>query len=143
MATFSYNQNSSDSINVQWNDYLRSNTNVYDKEGIITQNQQEYISLFKHLSDEQKKACQKVCGNLDVDFYEINKYIDELRIYSYPYGEIDNTPSMIDWKHSMIIEEQHIKHYINGLSHYLQIMEIDNQRINSIRNGLEHLIHAF
>jgi hypothetical protein len=141
MATFYYNRFSNENIHSQWMRHLQNNAYVKDVDYIVSQNRREFEKTIENASDEQKKAIQQVCGTLEDGFKEIRQHlryinfnIAELR------GEINEMASMLDWKLSLMIEEQRLtNHLLEKITELQRIPESQKQKVYYIEEGLKYL----
>jgi len=144
MATFYYDHFSTENINSQWTKHLQTNAYIRDIDGIIKMNRRELETTIQNSSSEQVKAIQQVCGKLDDGFAEvsyhlrsINSNISELR------GEINEMAAMLDWKLSMLIEEQRLTNQLLiHIEKLLRIPDSQKQRVYFIEQGLKYLKNA-
>lgn len=144
MATFYYDSFSADNIYSQWTKHMQIQSYVKDIGGIISKNKQELQATIQSASAEQKGVIQKVCGNLEDGFglisshlNDINYELGELR------GEISALASMLDWKLSMLIEEQRITNQLLGhIAQLLRIPDSQKQRVYHIEQGLKYFKNA-
>ena len=144
MATFYYNRNSHEDINSQWTKHLQANAYVGDIEGIVYQNQLEIQRTIQNASSGQIKAIQQVCGRLDDGIREVNQHLQDINFnISGLRGEINAMASMLDWKLSLIIEEQKVTNQLLGhIAQLLRIPDSQKQRVYHIEQGLKYLKNA-
>lgn len=144
MATFYYDRYSNENINSQWIKHLQTSSYINDIDNIVTQNRRELQSTLQKASTQQAIAIQQVCGTIEDGFAEvsnhlrsINSNISELR------GEINEMAAMLDWKLSMLIEEQRLTNHLLGhIAKLLRIPDSQKQRIYFIEQGLKYLKNA-
>jgi hypothetical protein len=144
MASFYINRHSNESVNSQWIRYLQTNAYIRDIESIVIQNRNELQSTIQNTSSEQIRAIHQVCGALNEGFAEvsshlknINSNISELR------GEISEMASMLDWKLTMLIEEQRVTNeLLSQITKMLRIPDSQKQRVYHIEQGLKYLKSA-
>lgn len=145
MASFYIDRHSSESINSQWIKHLQTNAYIRDIDSIVSQNRHELQSTIQNASSEQIKAINQVCGTLNDGFAEvsnhlknINSNISELR------GEISEMAAMLDWRLSMLIEEQRLTNQLLGhIAQILRIPDSQKQRVYYIEQGLKYLKNAY
>jgi hypothetical protein len=144
MATFYYDSYSSDHINSQWIKHLQSNAYIRDIDGIVTKNRKELESTIRNASAEQAKAINQVCGRLDDGFAEISNHLKEINCnVSELRGEINAMAAMLDWKLSLLIEEQRLTNELLGnIAQILRIPDSQKQRVYHIEQGLKYLKNA-
>src|SRR5437016_5125349 len=115
MSTFYFNRHSTENINSQWIRHLQTQSYVEDIGGIVSQNREDLQSTLQNASAEQREAMQKVCGTLDAVFTEVGRYLQEIDCsVSELRGEISAIASMLDWKLSLLIEEQRLTNQLLG-----------------------------
>ncbi|NWJ52073.1 MAG: hypothetical protein HXX14_14550 [Bacteroidetes bacterium] len=145
MASFYIDRHSSESVNSQWIKHLQTNAYIRDIDNIISQNRNELQSTIQNAFSEQTKAIYQVCGALNDGFAEvsshlknINSNISELR------GEISEMAAMLDWRLSMLIEEQRLTNQLLGhIAQILRIPDSQKQRVYYIEQGLKYLKNAY
>ncbi len=145
MASFYIDRHSSESVNSQWIKHLQTNAYIRDIDSIVSQNRNELQTTIQNASAEQTKAIQQVCGSLNDGFAEvsshlknINSNISELR------GEISEMAAMLDWRLSMLIEEQRLTNQLLGhIAQILRIPDSQKQRVYYIEQGLKYLKNAY
>lgn len=144
MATFYYDRFSSANIYSQWTKHLQSEEYIKDIGGIISKNRQELQTTINNASVEQRKAIQQVCGNLDDGFGLISSHLSDIKYeLGEIRGEINAMASMLDWKLSMLIEEQRLTNQLLGhIAQLLRIPDSQKQRVYHIEQGLKYLKNA-
>lgn len=144
MATFYYNRYSGESIESQWNKYLQNDAYVKDIGSIISKNRRELQITFQNASTEQVKAIQQVYGKLDDGFAEVSSYLNSINTnISELRGEISAMAAMLDWKLSLLIEEQRLTNQLLGhIAQLLRIPDSQKQRVYYIEQGLKYLKNA-
>ena len=87
---------------------------------------------------------QQVCGSLEAGFSEVNKYLQEINFnISELRGEITEMASMLDWRLSLLIEEQRLTNQLLGhIAQLLRIPDSQKQRVYYIEQGLKYLKNA-
>ncbi|MBK7103675.1 MAG: hypothetical protein IPH62_00110 [Ignavibacteriae bacterium] len=144
MATFYYDSFSTDNIYSQWTKHLQTQSYIKDIDGIISKNKQELQLTIQSASAEQKDVIQKVCGNLEDGFGLISSHLNDIK---YELGElrseISAMSSMLDWKLSMLIEEQRLTNQLLGnIAQLLRIPDSQKQRVYHIEQGLKYFKNA-
>ncbi|MGB4849807.1 MAG: hypothetical protein WBP41_17915, partial [Saprospiraceae bacterium] len=117
---------------------------VSDIGGIITQNRRELQSTIQNSSVEQAKALQQVCGNIQDGFAEMSEHLRDINYnISELRGEINEMSAMLDWKLSLMIEEQRVTNQLLGhIAQLLRIPDSQKQRVYHIEKGLKYLKSA-
>jgi hypothetical protein len=82
---------------------------------------------------------QRVCGTLDAGFSEVGQYLKEINCnVSELRGEITAMASMLDWKLSLLIEEQRLTNELLGnIAQLLRIPDSQKQRVYYIASSGE------
>lgn len=144
MATFYYNHLSNENIYSQWTKHLQTNAYIGDIDSIIKKNRQELENSIHNSSSSQIKAINKVCGKLDDGFAEISNHLKSINSnISDLRGEINEMAAMLDWKLSLLIEEQRLTNQLLGnISKLLRIPDSQKQRVYHIEQGLKYLKNA-
>jgi hypothetical protein len=145
MASFYIDRHSRESVTSQWIKHLQTNAYIRDIDSIVSQNRNELQLTIQKASSEQTKAINQVCGTLNDGFAEvtshlknINSNISELR------GEISEMAAMLDWRLSMLIEEQRLTNQLLGhIAQLLRIPDSQKQRVYYIEQGLKYLKNAY
>lgn len=144
MATFHYNRFSGESANSQWSRYIQTQSYISDVGEIVSQNRKDLQATFNAASAEQKQAFQQVCGTLDDGFREVSQHLQEINCnISELRGEINAMAAMLDWKLSLMIEEQRLTNQLLGqVVQLLRIPDSQKQRAYHIEQGLKYLKNA-
>ena len=144
MSTFHYNRFSGESANSQWSRYIQTQSYIRDIGDIVSQNRKDLQSTLNTASVEQKQAFQQVCGTLDNGFSEVSQHLQEINCnISELLGEISAMAAMLDWKMSLIIEEQRLTNQLLGqVVRLLRIPDSQKQRTYHIEQGLKYLKNA-
>jgi len=87
---------------------------------------------------------QQVCGALDAGFSEVGQYLKDINCnISELRGEINAMASMLDWKLSLLIEEQRLTNQLLGhIAQLLRIPDSQKQRVYHIEQGLKYFKNA-
>ncbi len=163
MSTFYYNRFSGDSCLSQWQKHLQNqeyveniaksiNNSSSDLQlninNVISNQTSEINKVIQNSSEDQIKAIGQstnaICGTLNWGFSllsenlsEISFGIDSLR------SEVNNMASMLDWKLSLVIEQQNISNLLLGnIAELLRIPDIQKERQYYIEQGLKFLNNA-
>jgi hypothetical protein len=144
MATFYYNRFSGESANSQWSRYLQNQSYISDIGEIVSQNRKDLQATLNDASLAQKQAFQQVCGTLDDGFREVSQHLQEINCnISELRGEISAMAAMLDWKLSLMIEEQRLTNQLLGqVVRLLRIPDSQKQRAYYIEQGLKYLKNA-
>jgi hypothetical protein len=144
MATFYYDRHSNVDIYSQWTNHIQTNAYVRDIDSIVSQNRQELQSTIQNSSAEQARAIQNVCGKIEDGFREVNGHLSDINFnISGLRSEINEMASMLDWKLSMLIEEQRVTNQLLGhIANLLRIPDSQKQRVYYIEQGLKYLKNA-
>lgn len=115
-----------------------------DIESAITRNRNDLQSVLISASEEQKKAFQQVCGTLDDGFRQVSQHLQEVNAnLSELRSEISSMAAMIDWRLSLVIEQQRIANALLGhIAGLLRIPDSQKQRVYFIEQGLKYLANA-
>ncbi len=145
MATFYYDRFSNENIYSQWTKHLQSEGYIKDISDIISKNRKELQTTINNASGEHQKAIQQVCGSLDDGFGLISSHLSDIKYeLGGIRGEINAMASMLDWKLSMLIEEQRLTNQLLGhIAQLLRIPDSQKQRVYYIEQGLKYLKNAF
>ena len=160
MATYYYNRFSGESNLSQWNRYIQNQSYIEDVtksvrdntrqqtrdfSGIISRQTSEFNEAIRSASREQVLAIQEstnaICGTLDTGFellsdnlQDISYSIDGLR------SEVNDMASMLDWKLSLLIEQNRITNLLLGnIAVLLRIPDIQKERQYHIEQGIKFL----
>lgn len=144
MATFYFNSYSGESMNSQWIKHIQSSAYINDIDGIVSKNRRELESTIRNASSEQAKAINQVCGKLDDGFAAVSKHLIEINSnISDLRSEINEMAAMLDWKLSLLIEEQRLTNELLGkIAKLLRIPDSQKQRVYHIEQGLKYLKNA-
>lgn len=144
MAIFYYNRFSDESIHSQWMKHFQMNAYLKDVDSIIAKNKDDLKFAMDVASDEQRKAFKQVCGTLEEGFKEVSQHLKTIDFnISGLRGEINEMASMLDWKLSLLIEEQKLTNlFLKKITHLLRIPESQKQRVYYIEEGLKYLKSA-
>lgn len=144
MATFHYNAFSGESAASQWSRYLQTQSYVSDIGEIVAQNRRDLQATIQVASADQRQAFQQVCGTLEDGFREVSQHLQEVNCnISELRGEISAMASMLDWKLSLMIEEQRLTNQLLGqVVQLLRIPDSQKQRAYYIEQGLKYLKNA-
>ena len=144
MATFYYNRYSGESVSSQWVKYIQTESYIGDIAGIVSQNRRDLQKTIENASAEQQEAMLQVCGNLDAGFGEIGRYLEDINSnITELRGEISEMAAMLDWKLSLMIEEQRLTNqYLGHIAQLLRIPDSQKQRVYFIEQGLKYLKNA-
>ena len=145
MATFFYDRHSNENNLSQWTKHLQTEAYISDIGDIVTRNRRELESTMNNASAEQVKAINQVCGSLDAGFREVNGHLKDINSnISGLRGEINEMAAMLDWKLSMLIEEQRVTNDLLGnIATLLRIPDSQKQRVYHIEQGLKYLKNDF
>ena len=163
MATFYYNQFSDENYLSQWSKHIQNQSYIEDVTksvmnssgkqtkdfSVIVSHQTKEISdTIKTASREQVAAIQQstnvICGTLENGFELLS---DNLQEISYGLGELrselNDMASMLDWKLSLLIEQQKISNLLMGnIAVLLKIPDIQKERQYHIEQGIKFLKNA-
>lgn len=144
MSTFYFNRFSGEGINSQWIRYIQIKSYISDIGGIVSQNRKDLQETLNAASAEQKQAFQQVCGTLDDGFREVSQHLQEINSnISELRSEISVMAAMLDWKLSLMIEEQRLTNQLLGqVVQLLRIPDSQKQRAYHIEQGLKYLKNA-
>ncbi|MFA5911365.1 MAG: hypothetical protein WC815_21525 [Vicinamibacterales bacterium] len=144
MATFHYNRFSGESANSQWSRYLQTQSYISEIGEIVSQNRKDLQATLNAASAEQKQAFQQVCGTLNDGFREVSQHLQDINCnISELRGEISDMAAMLDWKLSLMIEEQRLTNQLLGhVVRLLRIPDSQKQRAYHIEQGLKYLKNA-
>jgi hypothetical protein len=144
MATFYYNRHSGEDINSQWTKHIQTSAYINDIGGIVSQNRRDLENAIEHSSKDQVNAIRQVCGKLDEGFAEVANYLSDIDFnISGLRAEINAMSSMLDWKLSLLIEEQRLSNQLLGhIAQLLRIPDSQKQRVYYIEQGLKYLKNA-
>ena len=144
MATFYFDRYSNENSYSQWTKHLQSQEYIKDIGGIVSKNKQELQTTIQNASAEQRDAIQKVCGSLEDGFGLISSHLDDIKYeIGEIRGEISAMASMLDWKLSMLIEEQRLTNQLLGhIAQLLRIPDSQKQRVYHIEQGLKYFKNA-
>ncbi|MBL7803466.1 MAG: hypothetical protein JNL02_07005 [Saprospiraceae bacterium] len=159
MATFYYNTNSSESYFSQWERYIQNQAyfddlrksvgqQTKDFSSIVSRQTQEIDDMIKSASREQSAVIQQstnaICGTLENGFGLLSDNLQEIS-----YGidglnsELNEMASMLDWKLSLVIEQQRITNLLMGnIAFLLRIPDIQKERQYHIEQGIKFLKNA-
>ena len=164
MATFYYNRFSDETYLSQWRRHLYNlkpseqiiqsvyNSNrqqTHDYSAIISLQTKEINGIVQNATKEQIAAMQQstteICGTLESGFellsdnlHEISYEISGLR------SELNDMASMLDWKLSLLIEQQKITNLLLGnIAILLRIPDFQKERHDYIEKGIGFLKKAF
>jgi tetratricopeptide (TPR) repeat protein len=145
MATFYSDSASSKSYQTQWSEYLQTQSHIGDIKGALKEQSKEIDRNIVNLSAQQSQVLQasinEVCGTLESGFELLS---GDLQNISYELGEmrseINAMSSMLDWKLSMLIEQQRISNLLMGnIALLLKIPDYQKERHDYIEKGLNFL----
>ena len=170
MASFYYNLNSKENILSQWYNYIQNNEYVSDitksvgqqtKEisgtisnqtkditSLLSQQKLAFNNTIQQATSEQihaiKASTNAVCGSIDIGFNLISDHLNEI---SFGFGEmrseINTMSSMLDWKLTLLVEQQRITNLLLGnLAKLLRIPDIQKERQYHIEQGIKFLKNA-
>jgi hypothetical protein len=144
MSTFYFNRSSGENINSQWTRYLQTQSYIGDIGEIISQNRRELQATLLSASAEHRQAFQQICGTLDDGFGEVIEHLQKINCHiSELRGEISAMAAMLDWKLSLMIEEQRLTNELLGhIAHLLRIPDSQKQRVYHIEQGLKYFKNA-
>jgi tetratricopeptide (TPR) repeat protein len=145
MATFFLDRYSKENSISQWTKHLQTEAYISDVDDIISRNRRELETTMRSASSEQIKAINHVCGKLDDGFNEVSRYLKDIDSnISGLRGEISEMASMLDWRLSMVIEEQRVTNQLLGnIAVLLRIPDSQKQRVYYIERGLKYLKNAY
>lgn len=163
MATFYYNRFSNENYLSQWSKHIQNQSYIEDvtksvinSSGkqtrdfsvIVSHQTKEMGDTIKTASREQVAAIQQstnvICGTLETGFELLS---DNLQEISYGIGdlrsELNDMASMLDWKLSLLIEQQRITNLLMGnIAVLLRIPDIQKERQYHIEQGIKFLKNA-
>jgi hypothetical protein len=163
MATFYFNHDSGESSESQWTRHIQNQAYVEDVTKsvinstgkqtrdfsvIVSRQTKEINDTIKSASREQVAAIQQstnaICGTLESGFELLS---DNLQEISYGIGELrselNDMASMLDWKLSLLIEQQRITNLLLGnIAILLRIPDIQKERQYHIEQGIKFLKNA-
>lgn len=148
MATFYYNPSSDEDRVSQWQQYIQTNAYFEDISTSISQQTDTIKGVLRRASREQVAAIERstsaICGTLESGFELLS---DNLQEISYGIGqaknEINRMASMLDWKLSLLIEQQKITNILSGnIANLLRIPDIQKERQYHIEQGMKFLKNA-
>lgn len=141
---FYYNRFSGISIEEQWITYYQNKEYIKDINTIVSQNRRELQNSFSNATTEQTKALNNVCGSINDGFEMMGNHLRDINYnISSLRGEINEMASMLDWKLSVLIEEQRITNQLlEKVSKILKIPDSQKQRVYFIEKGLKYLRSA-
>ena len=163
MATFYFNHDSGESSESQWTRHIQNKAYVEDVTKsvsnstgkqtrdfsvIVSRQTKEINDTIQSASREQVAAIQQstnaVCGTLDAGFDLLS---NDLQDISYSIGairsELNAMASMLDWRLSLLIEQQRITNLLLGnIAILLRIPDIQKERQYHIEQGLKFLKNA-
>ena len=144
MSTFHFNSSSGENINSQWTRHLQAQSYIADIGEIVSQNKKDMQATFQSASAEQRQALQQVCGTLDDGFREVSQHLQKINCnISELRGEISAMAAMLDWKLSLMIEEQRLTNELLGqVVQLLRIPDSQKQRAYHIEQGMKYLKNA-
>lgn len=142
--TFHLNRFSEESADSQWSRYLQTQSHVSDIGQVVTQNRKELESTIRTASAEQQRAIGRICGTLDEGFREVNRHLSEINSnIGGLRDEINAMAAMLDWKLSLMIEEQRLTNTLLGqVARLLRVPDSQKQRVYHIEQGLKYLKNA-
>lgn len=149
MATFYPQVLSNKSLSQQWQTYLQNKPIINNIEDIIKTQTKDYKEIIKNSSEQQIHAIQQstnaICGTYESGIEMISDHLQELS-----YGidelrsELNKLSSMLDWKLSLIIEQQRMTNILLGnIALLLRIPDIQKERQYHIKQGVKFLKNAF
>lgn len=163
MATFYFNHDSGESPESQWTRHIQNQAylevitksfrnstenQTRDFSAIISRQTNEINDTIQIASREQVSAIQQstnaICGTLESGFELLS---DNLQEISYGIGELrselNDMASMLDWKLSLLVEQQRITNLLLGnISILLRIPDIQKERQYHIEQGIKFLKNA-
>ena len=144
MSTFYFNRFSGESIYSQWIRYVQTQSYISDVEEIVSQNRKDLQATLDTASAEQKQSFKQICGTLDDGFREVSQHLQEINCnISDLRGEISDMAAMLDWKLSLMIEQQRLTNQLLGhIAQLLRIPDSQKQRVYHIEQGLKYLTNA-
>jgi len=149
MATFYPQPLSKESWSQQWQRYMENKPLINNIEDIVQTQTKEYKNIIEHSSRQQIQAIQEsteaVCGTLDSGFELLS---DNFQDISYGLGEIrselNSMSSMLDWRLSLLIEQQRITNLLIGnVAILLRIPDYQKERYDYIEKGIKSLKNAY
>jgi len=144
MATFYYDRESNEDVKSQWSRYLKTEAKNGSTKGIVEKTKSDLQIIFSLRSSSQIKAGNYVLGSLDGGLGEVNRRLEDINFnISELRGEINAMASMLDWKLSLMIEEQRLTNQLlANISELLRIPDSQKQRVYHIEQGLKYLKNA-
>lgn len=144
MASFHFNRFSGETAASQWSRYLQVEAYISDVGDIVSRNMDEIRSTMHDASAEQRQAFHQLCGALDNGFNEVTRHLrDVTHGIADLRSEINGMAAMLDWRLSLMIEEQRIATALLGeLAQLLRIPDSQKQRVYYIEQGLKYLKSA-
>ncbi len=163
MSTFYYNRFSDENYLSQWSKHIQNQSYVEDvtksvmnSSGkqtkdfslIVSYQTKEISDTIKTATREQVAAIQQstnvICGTFEDGFELLS---DNLQEISYGIGglrsELNDMASMLDWKLSLLIEQQRITNLLMGnIAVLLRIPDIQKERQYYIEQGIKFLKNA-
>lgn len=163
MATFYFNHDSGESSESQWTRHIQNQAYIEDVTKsvnnstgkqtrdysvIVSRQTKEINDTIQSASREQVAAIQQstsaICGTLESGFELLS---DNLQEISYGIGELrselNDMASMLDWKLSLLIEQQRITNLLLGnIAILLRIPDIQKERQYHIEQGIKFLKNA-
>ena len=148
MATFYPQLLSTESLSDQWYRYLKQKPLIENIDDIVKEQTKEYEKIISNSTDRQVDAItnsmRSVCGTLENGFEMLSEDLKEIS-----YGindissEINRISSILDWKLSIIIENQKITNLLLGnIAILLKIPDIQKERQDYIEKGLKFFMNA-
>lgn len=148
MATFYYNEFSSDSYLTQYGKYIQDQAFVNDLRQSARLQAKEFNNSIQTASKEQVAAIQQsasaICGTLERGFEQVTEQLGEVNWRLNEINEgIGNLHSMLDWKTDLMIEELKISNmWLGNIARLLQIPDSQKQRAYYVEQGLVYLKNA-
>ena len=132
----------------EWSNYLQNSSYVGDITGALNYQSKEIQNNVNQLSETQSgivlDSIKAVCGTLESGFEMLS---GELQDISFELGEIrselNSMASMLDWKLSLMIDQQRISNMLMGnITILLRIPDIQKERQDYIEKGLKFFKNA-
>ena len=149
MATFYPQFTSNETISQQWQRYVHTKPLINNIRDIHQANTKEINNVIQNSTKEQIRAINEstdvVCNTLESGFniiennlYNLSFNIENLR------SEVSEMSSMLDWRMSLLIEQQRISNLLQGnIALLLRIPDIQKERQYYTEQGLKFLKNAY
>jgi hypothetical protein len=149
MATFYPQFTSDESFQEQWQRYVRTKPLINNIRDIQNANTREIKNAIQNSSEEQIRAINRtteiVCDTLELGFDSLERNLDNVSFKIEDLrSEVSAMSSMLDWRMSILIEQQRISNLLLGnIALLLRIPDIQKERQYHIEQGLKFLKNAF